>query len=777
MVTVPMYYMLGDVTVLDGQSSAQGYLLFAGDRSLYTGAVANAYTWDADLDNAGVSKQWRSYDAALYSNPCGSASSVPRDLLGPDVGLMPALAAREGVLGAWLVKLIRRGVVGTVTQVGAESWRQAAAQRWTTLASIVSDAHAAIPVFNPQRQTRAIVLGMGWNDGFISATNSDAFYVNVKAFIAELRAFLATGTPEQLPVVATMLRSDRFASTGGQVPDPVVWARIQKCNAELLRIQYEDPFFKVALWGDLGVTTDQNFLAVTGMKTFGQRLYSAYQSIVDAVAPPYGSGVPVYFFVGQSQVEGTVSTDFLIDNDDPRISYLLPPTNEVAWIWNHATQEWQLYNPFSNANSGPYIGPNVVFGPEVTLYDELLKRHERVFLFKVPVPAGPLGDTSTNRAFRKDAQQVYKHMRDQWAVAKLKLAQLGVVPDVRGFFFFQGESDTAEPYATAYEANLRQFVLDVRADFSTRTASSVKLPFYIGKLMQTGSFSESGVVKVRLAQEAVAASDDQVAIVNFDGQDGKHDFDAFPIRLDNVHLAGHGTLNAGRKLAEAVDLVADNMCALVLPTSSSSSSPEVASPEGGGSISTTSLEDNPAALFTVAEFKAHEQISGTGLDGVIAAMADRVASAIDRYCRRVVQAGTHVEVRDGAGSDQLVIRNAPLRAVVEVKVAADGDFAAVAALASTDYAIDASAGILRRRGATWPAGTQNVQVTYDGGFTAIPNAIKQAGILLASYWMGRRRATGLMSQTVGGVTTSWATQGIPDEVASLLNPYRRPSFL
>lgn len=182
---------------------------------------------------------------------------------------------------------------------------------------------------------------------------------------------------------------------------------------------------------------------------------------------------------------------------------------------------------------------------------------------------------------------------------------------------------------------------------------------------------------------------------------------------------------------------------------------------------------NPPALFTVQEFKTHEGITSAAHDAIIAALADRAADAIERYCRRVVLAGAYTEVFDGGGST-VVLRNPPVASITSVKESETGDFASATAIPAADYVVDADAGTLRLRTRTFVVGFGTVQVVYAGGFDEIPNTLKEAAILWASYWMGRRRTAGLQSQTVGGVTSSWQSGGVPAEVRELLDRYRRP---
>lgn len=595
LVDVPVYYFVGDV-IGGGNSAGDLVALTANDSDYYSGPIANALIWDPDVAGGGAAKTFRPYDISVMPNPANPDATV-RKLIGMELGFLQQAAKREALLVAWMVKRIRRGVVGNVIDGSSQRWQKSANDAYSEWLAQCNDAHAFI-AGNPSytRRARAIIVSMGWNDAFLGQANVDAFYTNFRQWIADLRADLATGTPADLPVIAHSVRARRFAPDGA-VPDDAMWNRMLACNDALRRLEYVDPKFKLVDWSDLRTSTDQNHPAPAEMWHIGRRLWTGYLNATESTPALPGNGVPVYFFLGQSHLQGATTTDWLADNADVKLWHALP--EQLTFIWNHNTDSWEKYNPFANSNTGPYTasGP-ALFGPDVTLLLQLLKRHPKgVFLFKVPVPSASLQDTTGGIAFRKSANQVYPWMSAKWNLAKRKLVtDLGVVPDVRGAFWVQGEGDAAEPYATSYQAALAEFILQFRADFSTRTQRDPLMPFVISKTIDTGAFPR-GIVKVRAAQEAIATADAQVSIV---------DMDDLPVRIDNVHHTGRGTLILGERLDSGLDGV-DNMCAI--PSGGSSPTPETTGGESGiTSTSSPSSSPSISSLSSVTTNSTAEQI-------------------------------------------------------------------------------------------------------------------------------------------------------------------------
>lgn len=191
------------------------------------------------------------------------------------------------------------------------------------------------------------------------------------------------------------------------------------------------------------------------------------------------------------------------------------------------------------------------------------------------------------------------------------------------------------------------------------------------------------------------------------------------------------------------------------------------------------------ALVTAAEIKAFEGITGSSHDSLFSSLADRVTAYFGSWCNRIFESATYTDAEyDGTGLDTFIVKNPPVTAVTSIKVATDRDFAAATALDSARYVFD-DAGVislvptgsvtsivLGGVPGVWPAGKRNIQITYTGGFTVIPDDLKEAAILMISAWMNRRRRAGILSTTIGSETVTFQQKDIPDEVRSILSRYK-----
>jgi hypothetical protein len=158
----------------------------------------------------------------------------------------------------------------------------------------------------------------------------------------------------------------------------------------------------------------------------------------------------------------------------------------------------------------------------------------------------------------------------------------------------------------------------------------------------------------------------------------------------------------------------------------------------------------------------------------------RSSLAAERYCNRIfAQQGYADTFRGGASGmadEPLILSQAPVDPET-LEVTLDG-----AILAAATYALSPFAGHLWRVGDTtaW-TNTSGLTIAYTAGFAEIPADVQQAVLDLATMENAGRgrdpmlRATespglGRQEYWVGGVPGSSL---LPQDIASLLNPYRR----
>ncbi len=186
-----------------------------------------------------------------------------------------------------------------------------------------------------------------------------------------------------------------------------------------------------------------------------------------------------------------------------------------------------------------------------------------------------------------------------------------------------------------------------------------------------------------------------------------------------------------------------------------------------------------SAFCTIADLAAFLQIT-IPYDSEPALRAIREASAaIESYCGQQLYAvmGDKLTL-DGIGGRRLFLPELPVTAVTEVVV--DG-----ATLTEGDDYKLGQWGILWRIGARWPAGIQNIEVTYDHGYETIPDIIAAVCTRSAarSYQAGLRAAEmagvpGVQGTTLGDYSVQYGSEGsagTPNALGASAAPLLLPS--
>ena len=170
-----------------------------------------------------------------------------------------------------------------------------------------------------------------------------------------------------------------------------------------------------------------------------------------------------------------------------------------------------------------------------------------------------------------------------------------------------------------------------------------------------------------------------------------------------------------------------------------------------------------------------------------AQIADAIAmaeAAAAHYCGRDLELTSYTEVVDVPPyTASLLLPNWP--PVVDLThpmtVTESPDEGAVV-VPSTDYAVDAEFGFLRRTdGAYWASGYRSVQVAYHAGYTSatLPPGLKRALLQLVAWMMESAGNVGATQESRDGysVTYEELDNGVPKSIGASLRPYRRLTVL
>lgn len=211
------------------------------------------------------------------------------------------------------------------------------------------------------------------------------------------------------------------------------------------------------------------------------------------------------------------------------------------------------------------------------------------------------------------------------------------------------------------------------------------------------------------------------------------------------------------------------------------------------------------AIISTANYNAYAGTSGQ--DTLIGTLIAAGQKQVENYCNVTTfdEATYTDEVYDGNDSDTLVLKNTPITAVSAVKVRSGLADATPETLDTNTYVFEGR--LLRRlsdsdlywespvgfrlnaaatvvSAAKWPAGFQNVLVTYTAGYTSFPADLQLAMYRLVDSLLARiGRDSNLQSENLGdyGYTMAqqaverWWFAALTPEVVALLEPYRRGS--
>ena len=94
-------------------------------------------------------------------------------------------------------------------------------------------------------------------------------------------------------------------------------------------------------------------------------------------------------------------------------------------------------------------------------------------------------------------------------------------------------------------------------------------------------------------------------------------------------------------------------------------------------------------------------------------------------------------------------------------------------IAAADFVLYKNTGIIRLDGLVFSAGIQNVNVTYDAGYTDIPDDLQQAVVELVADRFRNKENQGVRSLAIGSYRVDYGDEELPSEIKGVLDGYRR----
>lgn len=188
-----------------------------------------------------------------------------------------------------------------------------------------------------------------------------------------------------------------------------------------------------------------------------------------------------------------------------------------------------------------------------------------------------------------------------------------------------------------------------------------------------------------------------------------------------------------------------------------------------------------ALMATVKQWL--EKGDDTSEDQILAQLIDRASKLIETFCRREFKYESRTELYDGTGTAELWTRCAPIDSAVAPTVeylydgttweTQDND------LIGLRYADPEKIGYLWLSSGLWPAGLQNIRLTYTAGYATsaanLPHDLQQAALEVVEELYARFRDRKHMSPSVqftDGTTTQFISSVIPKTAMDVLYRYR-----
>jgi hypothetical protein len=172
-------------------------------------------------------------------------------------------------------------------------------------------------------------------------------------------------------------------------------------------------------------------------------------------------------------------------------------------------------------------------------------------------------------------------------------------------------------------------------------------------------------------------------------------------------------------------------------------------------------------------------VAGLASHPGLSLLISAASAAIEKRLNRTLASGTVTETYSGAGLGRIWLRRLPVSAVTAVSI----NGSALDNTNSDAWGFNSSTGELWRGlghdnvryAAVFPRGSQNVTVTYTGGYATIPADLKVACIALIQHMANGAKYTGIFkSEELGDYAYTLADAALlelPPLTLQLLSPY------
>jgi hypothetical protein len=169
-------------------------------------------------------------------------------------------------------------------------------------------------------------------------------------------------------------------------------------------------------------------------------------------------------------------------------------------------------------------------------------------------------------------------------------------------------------------------------------------------------------------------------------------------------------------------------------------------------------------IVLIGEYKEVLEIEGNTEDEFVEQIALEVEDKVKNYLNRDVEDSDYVELYDGSGTEEQVLEQFPINSVSKIEIYDGIDVLNAQVwtelVQGDDYeriVIPTHKDSIILGGSYFPAGQQNVRITYNAGWEEPPNEIRNACKKLALLSYGQLKKT--KSVGISSISTSNVASG------------------
>lgn len=146
--------------------------------------------------------------------------------------------------------------------------------------------------------------------------------------------------------------------------------------------------------------------------------------------------------------------------------------------------------------------------------------------------------------------------------------------------------------------------------------------------------------------------------------------------------------------------------------------------------------------------------------------------------RRIKVRDTAIEeIRDGNGEWSMLLKNPPIQELTAIQFKYELDLDATACADEEQVRVDPEVGEVRLMQRTFTKGYRNIKFIYKGGWSTVPNPLKQACVMLVKrlYKLQSRSNETIVSISRSGESINYLVEKLVDQdIALLVANYVRP---